>query len=73
MTPSHPSGAALQRCCTCGGSGMLRLGDQRFRTCLDCLGQGSHPGLSPATTTAELLQGSLPRGFSGAVPSSASR
>jgi DnaJ-class molecular chaperone len=28
------------RCPQCGGSGMLRLADQRYRTCLDCLGQG---------------------------------
>jgi hypothetical protein len=34
---------------------MLRLGDQSYRTCLDCLGQGSLPALRPVTTTAELL------------------
>lgn len=73
MTPTDPSGDALKRCRTCGGSGMLRLGDQRYRTCLDCLGQGRNPGLPPATTTADLLQGSLPRRLSGAVPSSFSR
>ncbi|MCP9892008.1 hypothetical protein KBY57_13235 [Cyanobium sp. Aljojuca 7D2] len=28
------------RCPQCGGSGILRLADQRYRTCLDCLGQG---------------------------------
>jgi DnaJ-class molecular chaperone len=27
-------------CPHCGGSGILRMGDQRFRTCLECLGQG---------------------------------
>jgi hypothetical protein len=27
-------------CQHCGGSGMLRLGGQRYRTCLECLGQG---------------------------------
>jgi DnaJ-class molecular chaperone len=28
-------------CCPrCGGSGLLRQGDRRYRTCLDCLGQG---------------------------------
>lgn len=73
MAPNNQSDDALKRCRTCGGSGMLRLGDQRYRTCLDCLGQGRSPGLSSATTTADLLQGSLPWGFSGAVPSSASR
>jgi len=42
-------------CPSCGGSGMLRLGDQSFRTCLDCLGQGQIPGLEPATTTGVVL------------------
>jgi hypothetical protein len=36
----NPSG---NLCRQCGGSGMLRLGDQRYRTCLDCLGQGQIP------------------------------
>jgi hypothetical protein len=27
-------------CRRCGGSGSLRMGDQQYRTCLDCLGQG---------------------------------
>ncbi|MFZ0407687.1 MAG: hypothetical protein WAM11_06205 [Cyanobium sp.] len=31
---------AATTCHHCGGSGMLRLGDQRYRTCLECLGQG---------------------------------
>jgi hypothetical protein len=35
---------------------MLRLGDQRFRTCLDCLGQGHVPAVAAATTVAEVLQ-----------------
>ncbi|MFN5193670.1 MAG: hypothetical protein ACK5E6_04475 [Cyanobacteriota bacterium] len=30
-------------CPVCGGSGSLRLADQRYRTCLDCLGTGSAP------------------------------
>jgi len=34
---------------------MLRLGDQSFRTCLTCLGQGSLPGVEPGTTMAELI------------------
>ena len=42
-------------CSTCGGSGTLRLGDQSFRTCLDCLGQGSLPALAAAETTAAVL------------------
>jgi hypothetical protein len=35
---SAPSG--ILTCRRCGGSGILRLADGRFRTCLDCLGQG---------------------------------
>ena len=31
---------ADQACSHCGGSGILRTGNQRFRTCLECLGQG---------------------------------
>ncbi len=33
-------GRDVATCNRCGGSGMLRLGDQRYRTCLECLGQG---------------------------------
>ena len=33
-----------QTCPHCGGSGTLRIGDQQFRTCLECLGQGQLPG-----------------------------
>ena len=45
------------RCQQCGGSGMLRLDDQRYRTCLDCLGQGKVLQAMGATTVAALLQG----------------
>lgn len=38
-------------CPHCGGSGTLRMGDQQFRTCLDCLGQGQ----LPAAVQSELL------------------
>lgn len=47
-------------CLQCGGSGMLRLSDQRYRTCLECLGQGKASRLSGVITTADLLQGQLP-------------
>ena len=43
-------------CQRCGGSGMLRLGDQSFRTCLECLGQGRLPSLPAVTTMAQLRQ-----------------
>lgn len=58
-TPSYQ--AASQSCHQCGGSGMLRLSDQRYRTCLECLGQGKVSPLSGAITTADLLQGQLPQ------------
>ena len=45
------------RCQQCGGSGMLRLDDQRYRTCLDCLGQGKVLQAIGATTVAAILQG----------------
>jgi DnaJ-class molecular chaperone len=48
-------------CPQCGGSGILRMGDQQFRTCLECLGQGQ---LS-RSVQQELLFSSL--GFSVSV------
>jgi hypothetical protein len=53
-----PQGRHAQHevCPSCGGSGMLRLGEQRFRTCLDCLGQGHLPAVAAATTVADVLQ-----------------
>ena len=44
-------------CKQCGGSGMLRLDDKRYRTCLDCLGQGKVLKAMGATTVAAILQG----------------
>ncbi|MDP7327161.1 MAG: hypothetical protein QF862_00800 [Prochlorococcaceae cyanobacterium ETNP7_MAG_30] len=32
---------AMSICPVCGGSGIQRISHLRFRTCLDCLGQGS--------------------------------
>lgn len=49
-------------CPQCGGSGILRMGDQQFRTCLDCLGQGQ---LS-RTVQQELLFPSLSLSVSAA-------
>ena len=43
---------------------MLRLSDQRYRTCLECLGQGKASLVSGAITTADVLQGQLPRQLS---------
>lgn len=41
-------------CPHCGGSGVLRYGGQRYRTCLPCLGQGQTPALAAAITTGQL-------------------
>jgi len=46
-----------ESCHQCGGSGMLRLSDQRYRTCLECLGQGKISPLQGAITTAYVLHG----------------
>jgi DnaJ-class molecular chaperone len=43
-----------QPCPHCGGSGILRLGGQRHRTCLPCLGQGQTPALQAAVSTGQL-------------------
>ena len=34
-------------CRICGGSGMQRVSNQRFRTCLACLGQGDLAEMQP--------------------------
>ncbi|MEB3167756.1 MAG: hypothetical protein VKK97_03395 [Synechococcaceae cyanobacterium] len=65
------SHGAPSPCRQCGGSGMLRLADQRYRTCLDCLGQGQVVPSAGATTAAALLQGSPAREIS--VSASAAR
>jgi hypothetical protein len=46
VLPSARRETEAQRCPRCGGSGVLRLSDQKFRTCLDCLGQGRLPQFS---------------------------
>ncbi|MFM7267556.1 MAG: hypothetical protein ACKOZT_03070 [Cyanobium sp.] len=52
-------------CPRCGGSGTLRMGDQQFRTCLDCLGQGQ--------LVAEVQRELLFPGFSASVSSAHAR
>ncbi|MEI6032595.1 MAG: hypothetical protein WCQ20_15750 [Synechococcaceae cyanobacterium ELA739] len=78
MTPSHSPGTASGiradlgtlklhdggTCHHCGGSGMLRLDDQRYRTCLDCLGQGQV--LRPAAGTLFVPRISVAVSASGA-------
>ena len=34
-------------CSSCGGSGIKRISEQRFRTCQDCLGRGELNPLEP--------------------------
>ena len=39
-------------CSSCGGSGIKRISEQRFRTCQDCLGRGVlRTDASPTTST----------------------
>jgi hypothetical protein len=53
----HAHAHATAQCPRCGGAGILRLGDQRYRTCLDCLGQGGRPQPDPfAAPLAEALR-----------------
>jgi len=85
MTISTPPGAAPttrppQTCPFCGGSGVLRMSDQRFRTCLDCLGQGHLPVFDPQPDLQAIIQRQEDRpgqasadGFSAEAVSSGSR
>ncbi len=52
VQPTPASMAATRTCFHCGGSGVLRLGGHRFRTCLECLGQGELPDRLSAGFTA---------------------
>ena len=55
-SPNQPLPAAAptgsRKCQSCGGSGVLRLNALRFRTCLDCAGQGMLP-VVPAASSFE--------------------
>ena len=45
-------GSEMAICSSCGGSGIKRISEQRFRTCHDCLGRGVlQPFASPTTST----------------------
>ncbi len=60
LTLPAPSPAPLAQqsrpCAHCGGSGVLRMGGHRFRTCLDCLGQGSVASPLSDSSLRDLLQ-----------------
>ena len=44
-------GSDMAICSSCGGSGIKRISEQRFRTCHDCLGKGVlQPVASPTTS-----------------------
>ena len=85
MTFPSPPGAAppaKQRdaCPQCGGSGVLRMSDQLFRTCLDCLGQGHLPVFDPQPSLQAIIQrqdGRVPHppadGFNAGAVSAGSR
>jgi DnaJ-class molecular chaperone len=62
-----------QVCQRCGGSGMLRLGDQSFRTCLECLGQGRLNGFTASTTTVATTMAALRQVEPATVQLSSSR
>ncbi|MFM7267308.1 MAG: hypothetical protein ACKOZT_01800 [Cyanobium sp.] len=64
--PAAPAASAQGLTCPrCGGSGTLRMGDQQFRTCLDCLGQGQ--------LVAEVQHELLFPGFSAVVSAAHAR
>ena len=45
-------GSEMAICSSCGGSGIKRISEQRFRTCHDCLGRGVlQPVASPTKST----------------------
>ena len=42
-------------CSRCGGSGRLRINDDSFRTCLDCLGRGVQQSFAGQSSLAEWI------------------
>jgi hypothetical protein len=48
-------------CRRCGGSGILRLADGRFRTCLDCLGLGITPAVTSSVDPPRVSGSAHPR------------
>ena len=62
-------------CAHCGGSGIQRVSEQRFRTCLHCLGNGDNGGRPTPDTVLRFPQVEidLPPDLSESVSSSAAR
>ena len=44
-------GSGMAICSSCGGSGIKRISEQRFRTCHDCLGRGVLQPVASSTTS----------------------
>ncbi len=44
-------GSDMAICSSCGGSGIKRISEQRFRTCHDCLGRGVLQPVASSTTS----------------------
>ena len=55
QTESLEMTTGTMTCRSCGGRGIQRINDKRFRTCLDCLGQGE-----PIKSQNQELDMSLP-------------
>lgn len=64
---THAAAADDAPCRQCGGSGILRRGDQQFRTCLDCLGQGRRPLQEVGQGLIGLIEGRWPPSLADAV------
>ena len=45
-------GSEMAICSSCGGSGIKRISEQRFRTCQDCLGRGVLQSVSSSRATS---------------------
>ena len=62
-------------CAHCGGSGIQRVSEQRFRTCLHCLGNGDNGGspTNDAVLRFPQVEIDLTPDLSAAVSSSAAR
>lgn len=54
-TDTTTSASSATVCTRCGGSGRLRINDDSFRTCLDCLGQGVTPRFLPQPSLSEWM------------------
>jgi DnaJ-class molecular chaperone len=65
----------MTTCAHCGGSGIQRVSEQRFRTCLHCLGNGENGRgqTNDSVLRFPQVRVDLVEDFSAAVSSSAAR